>query len=89
MNPVRPDIVNSALRKHLGLSTRAEDIGRYGELFVDPNVIDSVRNNVNQVVFGKRGSGKTSLLGYLTESFELDDNVIVFNLSATDFFSVS
>lgn len=66
MKPHKPEIVNDALRRHLSLSVRAEDLENFGELFVDPSIFDSTFNNSNQIVFGTRGSGKTSLLGGLT-----------------------
>lgn len=89
MKPFKPDIINQALRKHLGLSLRAEDIRSYTQLFVDPNLLGGLSNNGKQVVFGRRGSGKTMLLGTLVESFQTHQapkpRVLPLHFSATGF----
>jgi len=89
MKPIKPEIINSALRKHIGLSVKAEDVKRYSELFVDPNILDAVWNNQKQVVFGRRGSGKTALLGTITETPVVaapdGSKILAFWFSAQDF----
>ncbi|MFC2050783.1 hypothetical protein ACFLTN_06365 [Chloroflexota bacterium] len=82
MRPLKPEIINEALKRHLRLSVRAEEVKKYGELFVDPNILDVVLNNQKQVVFGRRGSGKTALLGTIAENpiFTTPDGLKVLTL---------
>lgn len=53
---------------------RAENINiaNYRELYVGDDVIDSINNVNNQVIYGRRGSGKTHLLRALQEKINED-----------------
>lgn len=53
---------------------RAENINiaNYLELYVGDDVIDSINNVNNQVIYGRRGSGKTHLLRALQERINKD-----------------
>src|SRR5205809_388293 len=65
----RFEAVSQALALNAGISTRAEDLGEYSQLFVDPINSASLETNTNQLIFGRRGSGKTILTGALNERF--------------------
>jgi len=84
----RYEALNTALRINAGKSTRAEDLEDYDEFFVD--TIDSavLEANTNQLIFGRRGSGKTLLLGTLNERIQgqfPNTNMISFYYDATQF----
>lgn len=63
----RQEALGVALTKNAGHSVRSEDVRNYEELFVDPFNSDSITTNANQLIVGRRGSGKTMLLGALRE----------------------
>jgi hypothetical protein len=46
---------------------RSERRGKYLNIFEDWGILDSLENNSNQVIFGRRGSGKTHLIGSFEE----------------------
>ncbi len=46
---------------------RSERRGEYLNIFEDWGILDSLDNNTNQVIFGRRGSGKTHLIGSFEE----------------------
>jgi len=48
---------------------RAELSSQYSELFVDINLLGLLKSKKNQVIFGRRGTGKTHLLGRLKEHY--------------------
>jgi len=52
----------------------------YLRIFADPTIIDRLKNRNNQIVYGRRGSGKTHLLLALAEKIEeenTEDNKII------------
>ncbi|MBN1301823.1 MAG: hypothetical protein JW995_11470 [Melioribacteraceae bacterium] len=51
---------------------QAENLPSYLPFFVNANIIDQLRNNGNHLVCGRRGSGKTHLLGALKETINND-----------------
>jgi hypothetical protein len=66
----RSDTVRKALRTNRGKSIRAEDLEEYDEFFVDTGDLASIESNANQLIYGRRGSGKTLLLGALNERIQ-------------------
>jgi hypothetical protein len=51
------------------IAERVELSGHYSELFVDANLLERMVPAKNQAVFGRRGTGKTHLLGRLQEYY--------------------
>lgn len=62
-----PEIVEQALQAHSRLPLRGEKHSTFQEFFVDTGHLDSLKTADWQVVFGRRGTGKTFLLGTLHE----------------------
>jgi hypothetical protein len=63
--PLYAESVERALRTPLPL--RSEQHGNYLDLFVDTGHLQMLRNPDWQVIYGRRGTGKTFLLGVLQE----------------------
>src|SRR6266568_1667 len=63
--PLYRESLERALRTPLPL--RSEQHGNYLDLFVDTGHLQLLRNPDWQVVYGRRGTGKTFLLGVLQE----------------------
>jgi len=63
--PLYADRLERALRSPLPL--RSEQHGNYLDLFVDTGHLQLLRNPDWQVIYGRRGTGKTFLLGVLQE----------------------
>lgn len=51
----------------VSVNERVELSGRFSELFADANILNLLNQNKNQVIYGRRGAGKTHLLGRLKE----------------------
>lgn len=67
--------VKEAINK-LSNNIRSErsDLENYLKIYADKNIISRLDNNNNQVIFGRRGTGKTHLL-FAYEKFIIDKNV--------------
>jgi hypothetical protein len=77
-----------ALRKNAGYSVRSEDLGSFEQLFVDPVNSASIETNTNQLILGRRGTGKTLLLGAIHSRVNgrfPDSRCYAFYYSAVDF----
>lgn len=61
------EVVERAIRGHHKLPLRSEAQRHYEDLFVDANQLESLDTPDWQVVFGRRGTGKTFLLKLLQE----------------------
>jgi hypothetical protein len=86
--PTRQEAVNRSLRTNQGKSVRSEDLKRYDEFFVDPIDSSVFRENTKQVVYGRRGSGKTLLFGTVNQAIQADFpqvRIMSFAYSATEF----
>ena len=59
--------IDNALRLHAKLALRSERHGHYSDLFVDVDQLQALDTPDWQVVYGRRGTGKTLLLGMLDE----------------------
>jgi hypothetical protein len=68
-------ISDPTIRKAVGSiqrrSERQEDIDQLAITFVDPGVVDQLDNANNQVVYGRRGTGKTHVLRVLGRALSL------------------
>ena len=63
-----PKLFASAIRAHQKLPLRSERHAHFVDLFVDHNQLNSLNTSDWQTVYGRRGSGKTLLLGVLAET---------------------
>lgn len=82
------EVVNSALSANAGQSTRSEQLQDYSKFFVDPIHSNILEQNTHQLIFGRRGSGKTLLIGALNEKIQANvkaTNTISFSYTATRF----
>ena len=60
--------VRRAISRIQRRSERQEDVDRLALTFVDPGFIDRLDNDNNQVLYGRRGTGKTHVLRILERS---------------------
>jgi hypothetical protein len=84
----RLDVLNAALRENHGKATRAEKHKEYLSFFVDPIETSVLQDNTNQLIYGRRGSGKTVMLGALHQRLDAafpDTKVVSFSYSAVRF----
>ena len=76
-----PDLFARALREHQRLPLRAGRQERFLDLFADNRQLDLLLNPNWQVIYGRRGTGKTTLLGALQETvlnnFAVERNLCV------------
>lgn len=66
-----PSLFGRDLKNSLGLEQvklKSEDLDNYSDFFVDNGLLDRLRTNENQLIIGRRGTGKTHLLGAFHES---------------------
>lgn len=63
-------------------SDRFDDSLDYGRTFVDGGVIDELDNQNHQVLFGRRGTGKTHALKVLQNRLENEENTVVIFVDA-------
>jgi hypothetical protein len=63
-----PRLFASAIRAHQKLPLRSERHAHFVDLFVDHNQLNALNTSDWQTVYGRRGSGKTLLLGVLAET---------------------
>src|SRR3972149_312485 len=54
--------IQSAVSSIQVRSDRQEDIDKLIRSFVDPGVLQKIDNNNNQIIYGRRGTGKTHVL---------------------------
>lgn len=69
--------VRKAVASLVPRADRAEDLDTLVETFVDSGIIDLVDNPKNQVIYGRRGTGKTHLLGVLRSRFAANPGIAV------------
>lgn len=80
--------VESALHKHASLPIRSEKHRHYRDLYVDVGQVELLKNPDWQVIFGRRGAGKSILLGAMKEEYEqelADLRILCVLVSAQDF----
>lgn len=81
------EIFETALRRHCSVPVRSEKQDKLSDLFVDNQQLGIVQNPDWQVIFGRRGTGKTMLLGVLRERLERDfeqSRVLAVSVTAQD-----
>lgn len=84
----RNDALSAALDANAGQAVRAERLQNYSEFYVDTAGAESLMRNTNQLIFGRRGSGKTLLLGTLDDHIHSrfpHQKVLSFVYDATQF----
>ncbi len=78
----KPGVMNDpeirrAMGKLVPRSERAEDLDTLVETFVDSGIIELVYNTNNQVIYGRRGTGKTHVLRFLEARFRDEPGTVV------------
>ena len=64
--------INSALKINTGKSNRSEDLENYQIFYVDPLESSILEENTKQLIYGRRGSGKTLVIGALNQKIRYD-----------------
>jgi hypothetical protein len=80
--------LSAALDANLGRTSRAEKEPHYLPLFVDPINIATLQTSSNQLIYGRRGAGKTMMFRALDETITAsreEDGIYSFYYSAVDF----
>ena len=57
-------------------SERQEDLEKLRLSFVDVGILEQLRNNDNQIIYGRRGTGKTHVLRVLASTVEGPDTAV-------------
>lgn len=68
--PLQDPLVQCALGRVLERSERQEDLGQLEATFVDPGIEIRLSNDNNQILYGRRGTGKTHVLKVLKRHAE-------------------
>ena len=68
--------IASSISRILQRSERQEDYSKIIDSFVDTGIIEQVLNDNNQIIYGRRGTGKTHLLRYLEQKILERPNTI-------------
>ena len=68
--PIEDHIVQNAVSAILDRSERQEALGQLKATFVDPGIIAQLANDNNEIVYGRRGTGKTHVLKLLQHQIE-------------------
>lgn len=63
--PTQAEVIRKATASLVTRSERAEDVAHLVATFVDCGIIDMIDNAKNQILYGRRGTGKTHVLRYL------------------------
>ena len=80
--------LSRALELNAGKSTRSEDLEDFSDYLADPVGLASIAGNANAVIFGRRGAGKTLVLGALVDEVNsglVGPRVLAFRYSADTF----
>jgi len=81
-NFIEDPVVREAVGGFATRSERAEDLERLVATFVDSGILGLVDNSKNQVIYGRRGTGKTHLLRVIEARFGADETTVVTYLDA-------
>jgi hypothetical protein len=82
------DHLNKSLKINAGKSNRSEDLENYQHFFVDPLESTILEENTKHLIYGRRGSGKTLVIGALNQKIQssiMTSNVMSFSYSALNF----
>jgi len=69
-------IISVGVSKILQRSERQEDYTKIIDSFVDTGIIDQILNDNNQIIYGRRGTGKTHLLRVLQQKILDEANTV-------------
>ena len=72
MTDERREILERALEKHSSLALRSEKHKHYLDLLVDIGQLNLLKNPDWQLIYGRRGAGKSLLLGAMKEEHEVE-----------------
>lgn len=67
MNMIEDPSVALSVSRILQRSERQDDFAKIVDSFVDTGIIEQVDNSNNQIIYGRRGTGKTHVLKYLEQ----------------------
>lgn len=81
--PTQDEVIRKAIAALVTRSERAEDVAHLIATFVDCGIIDMIDNPKNQILYGRRGTGKTHVLRYLESLFRERGHVVVYIDSRT------
>ena len=70
--------LQKAVSRILQRSERQEDLNKLLGTYVDVGILPQLENNNNQILFGRRGTGKTHVLKVLGKRFEDNGSVVVY-----------
>jgi DNA-binding PadR family transcriptional regulator len=71
--------VRAAVRRVKQRADREPDVQRLAETFVDPGISEQLDNTNNQIIFGRRGTGKTHVLRVLDDALSsMPDTLVVY-----------
>ena len=59
--------LREALQEDMRPQLNSEELDAYRPYFVDINLLEKINNNTSQLIVGRRGTGKTHLLGAFHE----------------------
>src|SRR5436190_24084341 len=85
--PLHPELFANALREHNHIAVRSELMEKLTPFFVDNNQLGLLKNPDWQVIYGRRGTGKTLLLGVMNEEMEesfAKDRILSVRISIQD-----
>jgi hypothetical protein len=66
-------VIQGAVSRVQVRAERQEDVGQLVETFVDPGISVQLENNNNQILYGRRGTGKTHVLKVVERSAESEE----------------
>ena len=75
-------VVRRAMGTFVTRSERAEDLDRLVATFVDSGIVDLVHNTKNQIIYGRRGTGKTHLMRFLEARFRKEPATVATYIDA-------
>lgn len=87
--------ISTGVSKMLQRAERIADIDRLAKTYVEVGVVPQLQNTNNQIIFGRRGTGKTHLFRYLGNELRTREGSVALYLdcrtlgSATDFSNTS
>src|SRR5271154_6201918 len=70
-------------------SEKQNDTQKLVEAFVDPGILPQIENINSQIIYGRRGTGKTHVLKVLESSLKLDKKICAIYIDARTFGSTS
>ncbi|WP_300156764.1 hypothetical protein [Solidesulfovibrio sp.] len=70
---LRDKVFNRAVSNILQRSERQRDADKLVDIYVDVGIVPQLENNNNQIIYGRRGTGKTHIFKVLQKKFEEEE----------------